>query len=99
MDVTYYNRKSNKDDMISFPLLQCWNPVSKIITIAAQVSGKRVLCNIATNDLKTKYHVFEDEPMKIVTDHRAEIETAAKKLIEAKSFEKDGSIKIGYKDL
>ncbi len=99
MNVIIHNRKTPNDGIISFPVLQCWNPMTKVITIAAQVSGKRVSCRISINDLKTKYHVFEDEPMKTVSEHRTEIETAARKLIEDKAFQQDGSIRIRYKDL
>jgi len=42
---------------------------------------------------------IEDEPMQSVTNYRAEIESAARKMIENKEFEEDGSIMINYEDL
>lgn len=49
--------------------------------------------------LKRKFSIFADEPMKAITENRAKIEAAARKLIEGKTFEKDGSINIQFKDL
>ncbi|MFT5134759.1 MAG: hypothetical protein ACI9SC_003240 [Gammaproteobacteria bacterium] len=88
----------SEDGKISFPALQSWNPVSEIATIAAQVSGKRVLCRIPITDLKRKFDVSSEDPMKAVTKYRKEIETAARKLIDDKTYETDGSINIHYKD-
>lgn len=99
MNVIVHSPKSKNDGSISFPSLQCWNPETKVITIAAQVSGKRVSCRVSVKDLKRKYHVFKGEPMEIVTARRKEIEKAARKLIEDNSYEHDGSILIRYKDL
>ena len=93
----YPNRA--KDNDISFPSLRCWNPVTKTITIAAQVHGKRVSCRVSIKDLKVKYRVFKNDPMAIAAECRSEIENAARKLIENNSFEKDGSILILYNDL
>ncbi len=99
MNVTIYKQNKKDDGSISFPLLQCWNPVTKVATIAAQVSGERVCCRIKIDDLRKKFHIFPDEPMQSVTNYRIEIESAARKLIEKNDFEDDGSIKICYKDL
>ena len=98
--ITLIHNSNKKDDgNISFPGLQCWNPVTKVATIAATVGGRRVSCRIKLYDLKKKFHIFLDEPMQSVTDHRIEIENAARKLIDQKAFEDDGSIMIGYNDL
>ena len=93
----YPNRA--KDNNISFPSLRCWNPITKTITIAAQVNGKRVSCRVAVKDLKVKYRVFKHDPLVIASECRTEIENAARKLIENDSFENDGSILILYNDL
>jgi hypothetical protein len=37
--------------------------------------------------------------MELVTQYRTEIESAARRLIDKKAFEKDGSIMISSKDL
>ena len=91
MNVIIHKREKKGDGSISFPPLQCWNPVTKVATIAAQFSGRRVSCRIKMNDLRKKFHIFPDEPMQSVTNHRSEIEN--------NDFEDDGSIMIGYKDL
>lgn len=91
--------KKSDDGSISFPGLHCWNPETRIATIAAEVGGSRVCCRVAIEDLRTKFHIFSDEPLKAVAEHRYEIEEAARKLIESKTFEEDGSIKIRYQDL
>lgn len=99
MNITMSRTKKTDDGNISFPVLQCWDPSREIATIAAQVSGERVLCRISLAVLKKKFHIFTDEPMKDITKYRSNIEAAAIKLIEEKAFEEDGSINIQYKDL
>ena len=93
--------KSNKtdNDSIFFPALQCWNPVTEVATIAAEVSGRRVSCRISIDDLRKKFHIVSEKPMQSVTHYRVEIESAARKLIDKKDFEEDGSIMINYEDL
>lgn len=99
MNALCHSRKKPEDGSITFPLLQCWNPQTKVATIAAQVSHQRVSCRIAFTVLKAKFHALENDPMNTVTKYRKEIETAARKLIEMKSFENDGSILIRHRDL
>jgi len=99
VNILIHKRNKAGDGNISFPLLQCWNPVTEVATIAAQVSGGRVSCRIKIDDLIKKFHISQDEPMKSVTKHRTEIESAARKLIEKNDFQDDGSILISYKDL
>ena len=99
MNVVIHKRDKPGDGSISFPPLQCWNPVTKVATIAAEFSGRRVSCRVRIDDLRKKFHIFPDEPMQSVTNHRAEIESAARKMIENKEFEEDGSIMINYEDL
>ena len=99
MNIHSYKSKKEDDGTITFPQLQCWNPLTEMATIAAQYKGRRVSCKVRINDLKKKYHFFPDQPMQLVTNYRHEIETAAKKLIESNEFQDDGSIIIKYKDL
>ena len=99
MIVTGYKAKKTDDESVTFPNLQCWNPLTEIATIAAQYRGRRVSCRVKINDLKKKYHFFPDLPMQLVTKYRKEIETAARKLIDKKEFQDDGSILIKYADL
>ncbi len=99
MNVPIHKTNKTDDGSISFPHLQCWNPVTKTATIAAEVGGTRVSCRIKIDDLRKKFHIFPDEPMQSVTNYRTEIESAVRKLIEKNDFEEDGSIMVGYKDL
>ncbi len=99
MYVFIHKRNKTGDGSISFPPLQCWNPVTKVATIAAQFNGERVSCRVKINDLRKKFHIFPDEPMQSITNYRTEIENAARKMIENNNFEDDGSIMISYKDL
>lgn len=99
MQAIVHKQKKADDGRISFPALHCWNPVTEVATIAAQVSGKRVSCKIPYADIKRKFKVLSDTPMETVATYRKEIETAARKLIENKKYEADGSINISFEDL
>lgn len=68
--------------------------MTKIATIAAQVSKQRVLCRISQKTLRNKFGATKEEPMQAVAQHRMEIQEAAKRLIENGSYEADGSVLI-----
>ena len=91
-------RKTDDSD-ISFPLLESWNPMTNVATIAALVGGKRVLCRISIEVLKKKFRASASEPMASVSKNRARIRSAARTLIENKSYEEDGSILIRLGDI
>lgn len=99
MNLSTCRNKIVETGKITFPMLQCWNPITKVATIAAQVDGKRVSCRISYAALLKKFHASADLPMQAITQNRAVIEIAARKLIENKAYEEDGSIVIQYKDL
>lgn len=99
MIVTSYKAKKSEDESVTFPKLQCWNPMTETATIAAQYRGRRVSCRVKFKDLKKKFRRSPDQPMQLVTECREEIETAARKLIGKKEFQNDGSILINYQDL
>lgn len=99
MNIHSYKPKKGDDGTITFPKLQCWNPLTEMATIAAEFKGKRISCRIKIIDLRKKFHNFPDQPMQLVTIYRAEIESAARKLIERNAFLEDGSIIIKHKDL
>ncbi len=99
MNVHIHKQDKTSDGRISFPSMQCLNPITNVATIAAQCSGKRVSCRIKIKDLRNKFNFFPNQPMQLVTNYRTEIENAARHLIEKKDFEDDGSIMISYKDL
>ena len=99
MNITSCRSRTKIETGISFPVLQSWNPMTCCATIVAQVDGRRVMCRIAAADLKKKFRPSEPDPMQAVTEHRIEVENAARKLIESNAFEEDGSILIRYDDL
>lgn len=99
MNIVINHPEVVNESSILFTSIQCWNPVAKIIAIAARVNGKRITCRVSVKDLKVKFRAFRGDPIVIASEHRAEIEHAATKLIENNSFEEDGSIMIRYADL
>jgi hypothetical protein len=100
METIVHKQKKTDDGSISFPGgLHSWNPVTEVITIAAQVSGNRVSCKIDFADIESKFKEVSEEPLIAAKTYHKEIESAARRLIENKSYEKDGSIMISLKDL
>lgn len=99
MRFTRNKNKAKTGNIISFPLLQCWNPMTNVVTIAAQVNGERVLCKISSKILHAEFPKSAKDPMGIVTANRSRIENAARKLILNNSFDKDGFIIIKGADL
>ena len=85
--------------MITFPRLECWNPISKVATVAAEVEKKRVLCRISLEILRDKFGTSGEDPMGSVAQHRAAIQKAARRLIENGEYEEDGSVLIRARDL
>ncbi len=88
-----------EDGTISFPGLHCWNPETEVITLAAQVSGKRVSCRVAFSDIKLRFSELAETPLLTVKKYRKDLEAVARTLIVNNSYENDGSIKISYQDL
>jgi hypothetical protein len=80
-------------------MLECWNPITKVATIAAEVDKKRVLCRISAELLCKKFSAPADEPMRAVADNRVALQAAARKLIEKGAYEEDGTIIIRDKDV
>ncbi len=99
MNLTHYRTTASDDTEISFPVLECWNPMTRVATIAAQVKGRRVLCRISMEVLQHKFRASAEEPMAAVAENRSELQNAARKLIEHEAFEEDGSIVIRDEDL
>ena len=99
MKLTGYRTQKTDDGEILFPLLESWNPMTNVATIAAQVGGKRVLCRISIEVLKKRFRASASEPMLSVSKNRVLIRSAAKKLIESKAYEEDGSILIRPGDI
>ncbi len=80
-------------------MLECWNPMTKVASIAAQVDQRRVLCKITMEVLQKKFQASTDEPMRAVAENRSLLQAKARILIEAEAFEEDGSILIRSKDI
>ena len=84
---------------VTFPLLECWNPLTKVATLAAEVNKNRVLCRISFDVLRRKFRATKDDPMRAVAENRESIRAAAKRLIEKKAYEDDGSILVRSADI
>jgi Protein of unknown function (DUF1488) len=85
--------------MISFPRLECWNDMTKMATVVAEVDKKRVLCRISSESLRVKFGALDGKLMQAVVLHRSEIQEAAMRLIERDNYEADGSVLIKTADL
>lgn len=99
MQVSNYRTPTTSDSGIKFPRLECWNAVTKVATVAADVNKKRVLCRISLEVLMEKFGASDDEPMLMVYEHRQAIQEAARKLIEGNVYEDDYSVVIRASDL
>lgn len=99
MQLSRRRSASDEDNTISFPRLESWNPMTKVATIAAEMNKRRILCRISLDVLRKKFKASPDEPMLTVAENRLALQDAARKLIESKSFEEDGSIVIGQREL
>jgi hypothetical protein len=98
MQLSRRRAPTSGDDTVHFPRLECWNPMTKVATIAAEINKQRILCRISLDVLRKKYKASVEAPMDAVADNRAALQAAARKLIEAKAFEEDGSIRIRMRD-
>ena len=99
MNVIVHKKKKTNDGKIQFPGMHCWNPVTEVVTIAAQVGGNRVSCKVDYSDIARCFEELSETPMETVKRYRVQLENAARELIENKTYEKDGSIKIGVTEL
>ena len=99
MQLSRRRTSTDGDNVISFPRLECWNPMTKVATIAAEVNKQRILCRVSLDVLRKKFKASADAPMDAVADNRAALQAAARKLIEAKAFQEDGSVVIGPREL
>ena len=95
----HYRTRGADDHKVTFPMLESWNPLSNVATIAAQVSGRRVLCRISLEVLQKFFKATAEEPMSAVKQNRSTLEAAARTLIEKKKFDEDGHVLIQAKDL
>jgi len=84
---------------ILFPTRECWNPVTEVVTVAAQANKQRVLCRVSLQILTDKFGAQNEAPLPYVARHRAAIQDAARRLIESGAYEPDGSVVIRAQDL
>lgn len=98
MKLSGYTPRSAGDGSIHFPILECWNPMTRCVSIAADVNGRRVLCRIAETVLKKRFGAAADGPTAQVAANRRVIEAAASALISRKAFAADGMIDIRLED-
>ncbi|MCP5149743.1 MAG: DUF1488 domain-containing protein [Ectothiorhodospiraceae bacterium] len=99
MHVNRRRSPNSNETEIEFPFLQCWNPMTRVASIAAQVNKRRVTCRVAMKILEKRFPTKGLDPMQHVVDNRRAIEDAARRLIERKAFEEDGSILIRERDI
>ena len=99
MQTTHYRKQTPGDGKVSFPGLECWNPVTGVASIAANIDKTRVLCRISLETMKDRFGVRGDDPMGCLLQHRTAIQEAAVMLINSKRYEEDGSVLIGARDL
>ena len=99
MQITGARTSASANTGISFPRLECWNAVTEVATVAAQVNKRRVLCRISLKLLRQKFGASAEEPMATVAEHRIAIQEAARKLIENEAFDEEGHVMIRAQDL
>ena len=99
MHLTRHRPSTSGPTEVQFPLLECWNPMTRVATIAAEVNKKRVLCRVSIEVLQKELRASAEKPMELVADNRAVLRDAARRLIESEAFEEDGSILIRREDL
>ena len=94
MKLTPNRRNERIGGEVSFPMLECWNPLDEVAIIAAEVDKRRVSCRISLTVLREKLLASTQDPMDAVAENRAQLHAIARRLIEDKAFEEDGSIRI-----
>lgn len=98
--MAYGNRPySSREAGTSFPQLECWSPITKSATFAAQVDGRRVICYLAATLLLRRYPECAPDPMRALKEHRDAIQAAALRIIERDGFEPDGTVVVREADL
>ncbi|MGH8547823.1 MAG: DUF1488 family protein [Methylococcales bacterium] len=99
MQLTHHRTHTPCGTALTFPKLECWNTMTKVATVAANVGKKRILCRISLAILRDKFGASDEDPMRSVIEHRTAIQQAARTLIENERYEEDGSVLIRASDL
>jgi hypothetical protein len=74
MQLTSHRSSASGDTGISFPKLECWNTVIKVAAVTAETNKKRVLCRISLESLRDEFGASEEEPMRLVAQHRKAVQ-------------------------
>ena len=98
MKLSAHAPRANADGSIHFPILECWNPVTRCVSIAADVNGRRVLCRIHEAVLKKRFRGASGDATAQVVANRPAIEAAATVLIQRKRFAADGHVDLKLED-
>jgi len=99
MDLSRNRTSTSQNSTVIFPRLESWNAMTKVATIAADVSKKRVLCRVSMDILIDKFGEMEEGPLRMLAVNRVYLQDAARRLIERDAYEEDGSIVIRAGDL
>ena len=99
MYLARHKTASSDKSKILFPVHECWNPMTKVATITAEVDKRRILCKISMDVLQEHFDFSNEEPLRAVAENRALLRAKSRMLIENEAFEEDGSIVIESKDL
>jgi hypothetical protein len=97
MKLSHFKAPSVTEGNISFPVMQCWNPVTRCVSIAADVGGQRVLCRIAEAMITEHFPDSELSATAIVAAHRKRFEGAATRALGSRRTA-EGSIDLRHED-
>lgn len=98
MHLSRHKTASSDEAEISFPVRECWNPMTKVATITAEVDKRRVPCRISIEVLQEHFDVSVDEPLRTIAENRSMLQAKSRMLIKNEAFEEDGSIIIRSRD-
>ena len=86
------------------PLLRVSNlvkefPIRRGVFFKKQVGAVHAISDISFDVRRKKFRATKADPMRAVAENRDSIRAAAKRLIESKAFEDDGSIVVRAADI
>ena len=99
MYLSRHKTTSSNETEISFPVRECWNPMTNVATITAEVDKRRIVCRISMEVLQENFDFSVKEPLRAVEENRSILQAKSRMLIDNKAFEEDGSIVIRSKDI
>ncbi len=99
MYLARYKPTASDASEVSFPVRECWNPMTEVAIITAEIDKRRVPCRISIDVLREKFDFSVEEPLRAVAENRSILQDRSRALIANGAFEEDGSIVIRLKDL